>query len=60
MAPFLTAKVREREYIQNGAKQSGTLNKDSVFSKVEPQNKGHFVANSFVPCRGVVPISEVK
>ena len=23
-------------------------------------NKGHFGANSFVPCREVVPISEVK
>ena len=27
---------------------------------VEPLNKGHFGANSFVPCREVVPISEVK
>ena len=27
---------------------------------VEPPNKGHFGANSFVPCREVVPISEVK
>ena len=26
---------------------------------VEPLNKGHFGANSFVPCREVVPISEV-
>ena len=26
---------------------------------VEPPNKGHFGANSFVPCREVVPISEV-
>ena len=26
---------------------------------VEPPNKGHFEANSFVPCREVVPISEV-
>ena len=25
---------------------------------VELPNKGHFVANSFVPCREVVPISE--
>ena len=25
---------------------------------VEPTNKGHFGANSFVPCREVVPISE--
>ena len=25
---------------------------------VEPPNKGHFGANSFVPCREVVPISE--
>ena len=29
-------------------------------STVEPLNKGHFGANSFVPCREVVPISEVK
>ena len=27
---------------------------------VEPPNKGHFGANSFVPCKEVVPISEVK
>ena len=27
---------------------------------VEPQNKGHFAANSFVPCREVVPISMVS
>ena len=26
----------------------------------EPSNKEHFEANSFVPCREVVPISEVK
>ena len=27
---------------------------------VEPPNKGHFGANSLVPCREVVPILEVK
>ena len=27
---------------------------------VEPPNKGHFRGNNFVPCREVVPISEVK
>ena len=27
---------------------------------VEPLKKGHFGANSFVPCREVVPISEVN
>ena len=27
---------------------------------VEPLNKGHYGANDFVPCREVVPISEVK
>ena len=27
---------------------------------VEPLNKGHFGANTFVPCREVVSISEVK
>ena len=32
----------------------------SVNTGVEPLNKGHFGANSFVPCREVVPISEVK
>ena len=31
-----------------------------VTNTVEPPNKGHFGANSFVPCREVVPISEVK
>ena len=30
----------------------------SIVYTVEPQNKGHFGANSFVPCREVVPISE--
>ena len=33
--------------------------KRSVYT-VEPLNKGHFGDNSFVPCREVVPISEVK
>ena len=32
----------------------------TVLYTVEPLNKGHFGANSFVPCREVVPISEVK
>ena len=27
---------------------------------VEPQNKGHYGTNDSVPCREVVPISEVK
>ena len=27
---------------------------------VEPLNKGHFGANSFIPCREVVPISDIK
>ena len=27
---------------------------------VEPLNKGHYGAKDFVPCREVVPISEVK
>ena len=27
---------------------------------VEPQNKGHYGANDFVPCREVIPMSEVK
>ena len=31
-----------------------------VLTTVEPPKKGHFEANSFVPCREVVPISEVK
>ena len=31
-----------------------------VLHTVEPLNKGHFGANTFVPCREVVPISEVK
>ena len=29
-----------------------------VLGTVEPPNKGHFGANSFVPCREVVSISE--
>ena len=32
------------------------INKDTV----EPPNKGHYGANGFVPCREIVPISEVK
>ena len=31
-----------------------------ISSTVEPPNKGHFGANGFVPCREVVPFSEVK
>ena len=31
-----------------------------IYNTVEPPNKGHFGANSFVPCREVGPISEVK
>ena len=27
---------------------------------VEPLNKGHYGANDFVPCREVIPFSEVK
>ena len=30
------------------------------YNTVERMNKGRFVANDFVPCREVVPISEVK
>ena len=32
----------------------------STMTTVEPPNKGHFGANSFVLCIDVVPISEVK
>ena len=31
-----------------------------IYTVEPPNNKGHFGANSFVPCREVVPISEVK
>ena len=34
------------------------LNKGYFGDTVEPPSKGHFGANSFVPCREVVPISE--
>ena len=34
--------------------------KERKLCTVEPLNKGHFGANNFVPCREVVPISEVK
>ena len=37
-----------------------TPNPFYIIDTVEPPNKGHFGANSFVPCREVVPISEVK
>ena len=32
----------------------------NTIATVEPPNKGHFEANRFIPCREVVPISEVK
>ena len=32
----------------------------SIATTGEPLKKGHFRANSFVPCREVVPILEVK
>ena len=34
--------------------------KEFKVNTVEHPNKEHFGANSFVPCREVVPISEVK
>ena len=33
---------------------------DPLMKLVEPPNKGHYGANDIVPCREVVPISEVK
>ena len=42
-----------------GGGEGGGLSYD-IGTTVEPPNKGHFGANSFVPCREVVPISEVK
>ena len=33
---------------------------NNKYNTVEPPNKGHFGANSSVPCREVVPISEVN
>ena len=33
---------------------------ESISITVEPPNKGHYGANDYVPCREVVPISEVK
>ena len=48
-----SAASKERQAIRSAVKR--------VFGcTVEPPNKGHFGANSFVPCGEVVPISEVK
>ena len=43
-----------------GERGRGEERDDRVRGTVEPPNKGHFGANSFVPCREVVCISEVK
>ena len=37
-----------------------TLLPSVLKTTVEPLNKGHYEAKDFVPCREVVPISEVK
>ena len=42
------------------AKMVILVSEGSLPGTVEPPNKGHFGANSSVPCREVVPISEVK
>ena len=42
-----------------GCAKDKSIPKNNTYT-VEPPNKGHFGANSFVPCREVVPISEVK
>ena len=43
-----------------GGDVSSTSFPPNVHNTVGPPNNGHFGANSFVPCREVVPISEVK
>ena len=50
-------------YIQCGVKTPNTgllATLGTVRITVEPPNKGHFGGNNFVPCREVVPISEVN
>ena len=47
---ILDHNLKEREREMNFQKMS----------TLEPLKKGHFGANSFVPCREVVPISEVN
>ena len=39
-------------------KYTSSVLTESIVNTVEPPSKGHFGANSFVPCIGVVPISE--
>ena len=39
-------------------KYTSSVLTESIVNTVEPPSKGHFGANSFVPCREVVPISE--
>ena len=52
----------EREWKGGGGGGGGANRQllDKQWYTVEPLNKGHFGANSFVPRREVVPISEVK
>ena len=50
-------KTRRRKICRG---EEGRWGEERRVSTVEPLNKGHFGANSFVPCREVVPISEVK
>ena len=45
---------------KEATRRTEKLQQQKVSCTVEPPNKGHFGANSFVPCREAVPISEVK
>ena len=47
-----------RQSTQLREEQDTELNQDDI--TVKPPNKGHYVAKDFVPCREVVPISEVE
>ena len=51
---------RREEVLTEASRTVKLTSMEQTPGTVEPQNKGHFGANSFVSCREVVPISEVK
>ena len=58
LSPETTMLLKWTEVREEGGEKEGRVGCVTV-NTVEPLNKGHFGANNFVPCREVVPISEV-
>ena len=54
----LTTTIQNR--VSYFSEHLGEVTVEKSVLKVGPPNKGHYVANGFVPCREVVPILEVK